>query len=220
MELYNVNFSYIDGETLEERYVSVPEQGGGKLIPEGLGAAGQVYTVSAGKNGMQAAVFKLETQMTQGSGKFSCLGIGSDRECKESANTGFNYLKAHSKEISTSISTVAKDYIVNYADLQGVGMTSNLALPTLIALCSIALERPIQTSLVVLDDISITGSLIKAENLVSALQACKDAGAKRIMLPSISMAEYASVPSDLIAAFQIIPYTSATEAVFRALGAE
>ena len=172
MEFYNVNFSYIDGETLEERYVSVPEQGGGKLIPEGLGAA------------------------------------------------GFNYLKAHSKEISASISTVAKDYIVNYADLQGVGMTNKLALPTLIALCSIALERSTQASLVVLGDISITGSLIKAENLASALQVCKDAGAKRIMLPSISMAEYANVPSDLIAAFQIIPYTSATEAVFRALGAE
>ena len=99
-------------------------------------------------------------------------------------------------------------------------MTNKLALPTLIALCSIALERPTQASLVVLGDISITGSLIKAENLTSALQVCKDAGAKRIMLPSISMAEYASVPSDLIAAFQIIPYTSATEAVFRALGAE
>lgn len=35
MEFYDVNFSYIDLETFEEKYVSVPEQGGGKLIPEG-----------------------------------------------------------------------------------------------------------------------------------------------------------------------------------------
>ena len=35
MEFYDVMFSYIDKETLEEHYVSVPEQGGGKLIPEG-----------------------------------------------------------------------------------------------------------------------------------------------------------------------------------------
>lgn len=33
MEFYDVNFSYIDNATLEEYYVSVPEQGGGKLIP-------------------------------------------------------------------------------------------------------------------------------------------------------------------------------------------
>ncbi len=36
MEFYDVNFSYIDNESFEEHYVSVPEQGGGKLIPEGM----------------------------------------------------------------------------------------------------------------------------------------------------------------------------------------
>ena len=36
MEFYDVNFSYIDLETFEEHYVSVPEQGSGKLIPEGI----------------------------------------------------------------------------------------------------------------------------------------------------------------------------------------
>ena len=46
MEFYDVNFSYIDNETFEEHYVSVPEQGGGKLIPEGMCNPGQVYTVS------------------------------------------------------------------------------------------------------------------------------------------------------------------------------
>ena len=34
MEFYDVNFSYIDNETFEEKYVSVPEQGGDTLIPE------------------------------------------------------------------------------------------------------------------------------------------------------------------------------------------
>lgn len=53
MEFYDVNFSYIDNETFEEHYVSVPEQGGGKLIPEGMMNPGQVYTVSHGKSGMQ-----------------------------------------------------------------------------------------------------------------------------------------------------------------------
>ena len=34
MEFYDVNFSYIDKDNFEEYYVSVPEQGGGKLIPK------------------------------------------------------------------------------------------------------------------------------------------------------------------------------------------
>jgi ATP-dependent Lon protease len=48
-------------------------------------------------------------------------------------NTAFNYLKANGNRISGNISTMTKDYIVNYQDLQGIGMTSKLALPTLIA---------------------------------------------------------------------------------------
>ncbi|MFT7794601.1 UNVERIFIED_CONTAM: ATP-dependent Lon protease, partial [Salmonella enterica subsp. enterica serovar Enteritidis] len=40
MEFYDVNFSYIDNDTFEEKYVSVPEQGGEHLIPEGIGNPG------------------------------------------------------------------------------------------------------------------------------------------------------------------------------------
>ena len=74
MEFYDVNFSYIDNETFEEHYVSVPEQGGGKLIPEGMCNPGQIYTVSHGKNGM-IGVFRLESQMLPGNGKFDRTGI-------------------------------------------------------------------------------------------------------------------------------------------------
>ena len=58
-EFYDVNFSYIDLEDMSEHFVSVPEQGGGKLIPEGLCNPGQVYTVSQGKSEM-IGVFRLE----------------------------------------------------------------------------------------------------------------------------------------------------------------
>ena len=61
MEFYDVNFSYIDNETFEEKYVAVPEQGGGKLIPDGICNPGQVYTVSRGKSGM-IGLFRLESR--------------------------------------------------------------------------------------------------------------------------------------------------------------
>ena len=141
MEFYDVNFSYIDSETFEENYVSVPEQGGGKLIPEGMSNPGQIYTVSRGKNGL-VGVYRLETQMLPGNGKFERTGLGSDREVKEATNTAFNYLKANANAISGDISTTTKDYIINYQDLQGIGMSKYMALPTLIAICSAALGRP------------------------------------------------------------------------------
>lgn len=219
MEFYDVNFSYIDNETFEEKYVSVPEQGGGKLIPEGLCNPGQIYTVSRGKNGM-IGVFRLESQMLPGSGKFDRTGIGSDRECKEAADTAYNFLKANGKRISGSISTTSKDYVINYQDLQGLGITKTLALPTLVALCSIALQRSVQSSMVILGDFSIGGTILKVENLASTLQVCLDSGAKKVLLPAATMMELVTVPPDLMSAFQLVPYSDPADAVFKALGVE
>lgn len=200
MEFYDVNFSYIDIEDMSEHYVSVPEQGGGKLIPEGICNPGQVYTVSQGKSGM-IGVFRLESQMLPGNGKLERTGLGSDRDAKEASNTAFNFLKANGSRISGSISTTTKDYIINYQDLQGIGMTGKLALPTLIALCSIALGRPVQSSTAVLGEISISGTLIKVDNLADTLQVCLDSGAKKILLPQTSFVDFATVPTELMSAF-------------------
>ncbi len=219
MEFYDVNFSYIDNETFEEHYVSVPEQSGGKLIPEGMCNPGQVYTVSQGKSGM-IGVFRLESQMLPGSGKFTRTGIGSDRDCKEAADTAFSFLKANGNRISGYISTMTKDYIVNYQDLQGIGMTGKLALPTLIALCSIALMKPVLSSMAVLGEISISGTMIKADELANALQVCLDSGAKKVLLPITSAVDLGLVPADLIGSFNLIFYNSAEDAVFKALGME
>ena len=219
MEFYDVNFSYIDNETFEEFYVSVPEQGGGKLIPEGMCNPGQVYTVAQGKAGM-LGVFRLESQMMPGNGKFERSGLGTDGKCKEATNTAFNFLKANSNHISSSISTTAKDYIINYQDLQGIGMTDKLVLPTLIALSSIALEKPVVSGLVVLGEISIAGTLIKVDEFANSLQVCLDSGAKKVLLPITSAADLSTVPAELIGCFNMIFYSSAEDAVYKALGVE
>lgn len=219
MEFYDVNFSYIDLDTFEEKFVSVPEQGGGKLIPDGMCNPGQIYTVSRGKSGM-IGVFRLESQMLPGSGKFERTGLGSDRDCKESTNTAFNFLKANGKRISGGISTASKDYIINYQDLQGIGMTGKLALPTLIALCSIALGRPTVSTLAVLGEISISGTILKVDELANSLQVCLDSGAKKVLLPITSAADLGTVPPELVGSFNLIFYSSAEDAVFKALGVE
>lgn len=219
MEFYDVNFSYIDNETFEEHYVSVPESGGGKLIPEGMSNPGNVYTVSRGKNGM-IGVFGLETQMLPGNGKFERTGLGTGREAKEATDTAMNYLRANSRFISGSISTTNYDYIVNYRDYNGIGMTHSLALPTLIALCSSALGKSVVSSLAVLGEISIGGAITKVDELANTLQVCLDSGAKKVLLPIASAADLGSVPSELMGSFSIIFYTSPQEAVFKALGVE
>lgn len=219
IEFGRVDFSYIDLQTDHERFVNVPEQRSSTLIPEGRNNPGVVFTVSTNVFNT-IGVYQLESRMIEGSGKFERTGLGSAKIFKEATATAFNYLKANAKNISSNISTESKNYIIDYDDLRNVGMTDKLALPTLVALCSIALARPTQESMVVLGDITIGGNLEKVENLVDVLQVCLDSGAKRVLLPIASAADLASVPAELMGHFNVIFYNSPEEAVAKALGVE
>ncbi|ATD55565.1 protease Lon-related BREX system protein BrxL [Clostridium chauvoei] len=219
MEFYDVHFSYIDNETMEEDFISVPEQGSGSLIPEGDSKAGHVYTIGLGDSGM-IGVYKLEVEVVGGTGKFEKTGLGYDREAKESIETAFRYFKANSRNISASISTTNKDYLMHIQDVNGVGMTSSLSLAAIIAMCSGALNKPVQSQLAVLGSVSIGGTINKVEDLANTLQVCFDAGAKKILLPMVNAADIPLVPPELFAKFQIMFYSGAEDAVFKALGVQ
>ncbi|RKD27639.1 ATP-dependent Lon protease [Caminicella sporogenes DSM 14501] len=219
MEFYDVHFSYIDKESFNEEFVTVPEQGGGKLIPEGIGKPGHVYTVGHSHSGM-IGVYKIETEVVNGSGKFERTGLGSNRDAKESINIAFNYFKANKKNISGTISVQNNDFLMHIQDLQGIGITSELSLAAFIALCSGALRKPVQSQMVILGSMSIGGTINKVEELASTLQVCFDAGAKKILLPMASASDISTVPPELFAKFQIAFYQSPEDAVFKALGVE
>jgi ATP-dependent Lon protease len=219
MEFYDVHFSYLDNDTFEEHFISVPEQGVGKLIPEGQGKPGHIFTVARADSGM-IGVFKIETEMVSGSGKFEVTGIGTGREARESLKTAQNYFKANSKQISGTISTDKGDYLMHLADCQGIGITPDLAMCGFVALCSAALRKPIQSQMCVLGNMSIGGTINKVEELANTLQVCFDAGAKKILLPMSSAADIATVPAELFAKFQTSFYTNPEDAVYKALGIE
>lgn len=219
MEFYDTRFSYIRLSDMEEHYVSVKEQGGGKIIPEGQMKPGHIYTVGQGGNGM-LGIFKLETQVSVGSGKFTATGLNSGKEPKESVKIAESFFKGNSKAISPSIMIDTKDYFLHVTDSQGVGLLSSIAIGTLVAYCSASLDRSVLSQFAVLGSFTIGGTIQKVENLASALQVCLDAGAKKVLLPITSAADIPTVPADLFAKFQTSFYSSPEDAVVKALGIE
>lgn len=217
MEFYDVMFSYIDKETLEEHYVSVPEQGGGKLIPEGMGRPGHVYVAGHGNSGM-IGVFKLENEVVSGTGKFDKSGVSSSREAREALDTAFRYFTSNSKGISNTIQTKSKDYLMHISDLQGIGLTNQLGIAELIGLCSGALNKPVQDGMVVIGDMTVGGTIAKVEEFANTLQVCVDAGAKKVLIPASSVMDLQSVPPDLLVKVQPVFYSDPIDSVFKALG--
>jgi ATP-dependent Lon protease len=219
MEFYDTQFSYIDLEDMEEYFVPVLEQGGSKIIPEGQMKSGHVYTIGQGSNGMNG-IFKLETQVSSGNGKFTITGLNSGKTSKDSVVTAERFFRANSKTISPSILIDSKDYVLHVQDVQGVGLNSDISIATLVAYCSASLDKPVLSQFCVLGSFTIGGTITKIDNLAAALQVCHDAGAKKVLLPISSAADIPTVPTDLFAKFQTSFYSSPEDAVVKALGIE
>lgn len=219
MEFYDVNFSYIDLEENRDCPVGVEEQASSTLIPEGDLKPGHLYSVGPSENG-KLGVYKFETEMMKGNGKFTPNGIGSKKDVNEAVKIAYQYFKSNASSISGQISYKDKDYVMQVKDLHGVGMTRYLTLATFIALCSVATNRKVLPSLAILGNFSLGGTVDKIQNLADTLQVCLDNGAKKLLIPMSSYVDIGLVPSDLLVKFTLIPYNTPEEAVMKAFGIE
>jgi len=127
MEFYDVHFSYIDNDTLEEKFISMPEQGGGFLIPEGPMHPGTMHTVMLGATG-HLGLYRLELQISAGNGKLSMSGSGADNRSKEAIKIAFDYFKANMSRISSMSKVGDSNYHLHMVEMQNTGPAPGITL--------------------------------------------------------------------------------------------
>ncbi|WP_410208450.1 protease Lon-related BREX system protein BrxL [Fusobacterium sp.] len=213
MEFFATNFSYIDKDSGEEKYVSLREQGGGKLIPEGPLRAGALYTVSPSISNIRS-LYKIESQISTGRGRVTVF----DNKYKKTFENAFNYLKINSKRISGAINISEKEFYLSVIDEKNVGISENLTLGGFIAMCSIALNRNVLQQTVIVGDMALSGSITEVQNLADSLQIAREAGAKRALIPLLNAKDMATLPPDILGDVQLIFYQDPIDAVQKALG--
>ena len=219
MEFFDVHFSYIDNDSLEEFFVNVPEQGGSKLIAEGVPRPGVVHLVTQGSSD-KLGLYRYETQMMPGSGKHSVSGLGSNTAAKEAIRIGFDYFKGNLKRISASSKFSEYEFHLHVVELHNTGPNTKSSLASLIAFCSILMGRSIQEQMVVLGEMTLGGVINPVQNLAESLQLAMDSGAKKVLLPMASASDIPTVPSELFSKFQISFYADPVDAVYKALGVQ
>lgn len=217
LEFFDVHLSYIDLSTSDERVISVKEQGGDTLIPESPLKPGSLHTVARGSSG-QKGLYRLETQVTPGSGQLKLSGFGSNTAAKESVKVGFDYFRANASQLQASIKPADHDYHIHLVEGHNTGPTSELTMTSYVALCSALLDRAVEPQMVVLGSMSLGGSINPVESLADSLQVAADSGAKRLLLPMASVTDIATIPGELFAKFQTSFYADPRDAVYKALG--
>ncbi|ELN2578982.1 protease Lon-related BREX system protein BrxL [Enterobacter kobei] len=217
LEFFDVNFSYIDNESLEEFFVSVPEQGGSELIPAGMLKPGVVHLVTQADSGM-TGLYRFETQMTAGNGKHAVSGLGANTAAKEAIRVGFDYFKGNLSRISAAAKFSEHEYHLHVVELHSTGPSTTTSLAALIAFCSVLLAKPVQEQMVVLGGMTLGGVTNPVQDLAACLQVAFDSGAKKVLLPMASAMDIPTVPTELFTKFQVSFYADPVDAVYKALG--
>src|SRR5262249_371982 len=114
-EYHQTSFSYIDGETREERFVGVPEQGGRDMIATDPLAPGSGYTASVDHRG-KLGLYRLEVGCSPGTGKLKIAG-GMEGPMKESLQRAFAYLQGQKVKMGIAQQFDTMDFHVEAIDL-------------------------------------------------------------------------------------------------------
>ena len=218
-EYWDVNFSYRDLESGEEKFVCVPEMGGGQIILPGPMSPGSVYTIGRDVDTGKLALFLLQTQVSSGSGRIVPLGNLS-KTMKEAIKTAEAYLKANQKKLGITREFKSYDFSVQAINLQQAKEGAETAVAFFVSLVSALLEKPVRERLVILGEMSVQGLLLKVGNLAERLELALEAGAKQVLVPSENKRDLADVPDEVLNKLQVIFYTDPMNAAIRAMAFE
>lgn len=217
MEFYDVHFSYIDNETLEEHFITVKEQSSGGLIPDTPMKPGFLYTVGVGNKGMPG-LYRLELQVTKGTGKLATSGLWNSTNAKEQVKIAFDYFKANASRICGSNKVLDHDFHLHIVELQNTGPLNHLALPSLVAFASGLIGKPSQSQMIVMGDMSLGGSMVPVQSIAECLQVAFDAGVKKVAIPMSNAMDIPTIPVELFTKFQTSFYSDPIDASFKILG--
>lgn len=215
-EYYQTSFSYIDGETRQEYYVGVPEEGGQRLIGQDPMAPGSVYTAAL-TDSDTVALHRIEVSRMSGSGKLRITG-NVDRAMKESIVTAFDYIKANKTPLGIERDIDSYDFHVQVVDLRQSKEGAQGGVAFFVALYSLLREKPVQAGLVVLGEMTIQGNILPVRSLVEPLQVIMDNGAKRVLIPTSNRRQFMEVPPDILERVDPFFYSEPLAAALKALG--
>ncbi len=137
MEFFDVHFSYIDLETMEEKFISVPEQGGGSLIPDGPLNPGVMHTVATGGGGHPGPV---PAGNPGDGGQRHAEDVGPRLELRgQGSDQGRLRLLQGERQPGQRLDQAGDhDYHLHVVELHNTGPTTAMTLAAFVALCSAA----------------------------------------------------------------------------------
>lgn len=196
MEFWDTNFSYIDKETQEEKFVGLPEEKGSHLIEGTPLKPGVCYTCTSDGNNL--ALVRIEVVITSGNGKLNITGT-NNTQVKENIKNTYQYLKANERQILNEQHSLSNfDLTIQVSTLLGASISSGIGGAVYVSILSAIYKRNLKPGLAVLGNISIGGAIERVINLTDTITMLSENGAKTVIVPMDNLPEIAGVPQAVL----------------------
>ena len=196
MEFWDTNFSYIDKETQEEYFVSVPEERGTNLIEESPLPPGNCYTAIS--NGDSVALIKVEAVVLNGNGKLNISGTSSS-SLKEDIKNVYNYIRANEKSLLSPGHSLSKyDVTIQISTILGICSDSGIGAAVFTSVISAIYGKNLKSAAAVIGNISIGGAVERAINFSDRVSLLSENGAKTVAVPMENLPELATLPATIL----------------------
>lgn len=206
MEFWDTNFSYIDKETQEETFVTLPEERGNNLIEDVPLAPGTCYTATS--DGDKVTLVKIEVVSIPGNGKLTISGNAST-DVKEDVRNTYNYIRANEKTILSQQHSLNKlDVNIQITALLGSTVHKGIGAAVFTALVSSVFNRSLKPALAVIGNISIGGAIERALNFSDRVSLLSENGAKNVLVPMDNLPEMATLPATILGKTDIPFYSN------------
>jgi ATP-dependent Lon protease len=207
MEFWNTNFSYIDKDTQEEKFVVLPEEKSGNLIESTPINPGVGYTISEHKG--QLTLLRIETIIMEGNGKLSVSGT-SKTEIKQNIKNAYQFIKANEKRFLPSNKTLnTYDVSIQLTPLIGGEIGTEIGASVFMTILTSVFKKPSKSGLGVIGDITIGGGIKQVSKFSDSLAMLSDNGAKNILVPVGNSKDMADINSELLSKTNILFYSDA-----------
>ena len=207
MEFWDTNFSYIDKDTQEETFISLPEERGSNIIEDTPLPPDTCYTATS--NGDKVTLVKIEVLTMPGNGKLSISGNASS-DAKEDVRNTYNYIRANERAILSQQHSLSKlDITVQITAVLGNSVHKGIGGAVFSALVSSIFNRNLKSALAVIGNISIGGAIERALNFNDRVSLLSENGAKNVIVPMDNLNDMASLPASILGKTDVPLYANA-----------
>ncbi|MBC7234006.1 MAG: protease Lon-related BREX system protein BrxL [Chloroflexi bacterium] len=215
VEYWNTSLSYLDKQTQQEHFVTLPEQGEAAVVSPDPLPPGVTYTVGLDVESQRYALYRIEVVSMKGSG-YTVTGV-TGKAMREAVRTAYDYLRSnlHRFTIDRSVEDLQMHFQV--VNLMQAKEGSQTAGAFFIAMFSALVGKPVRAATVVLGEITVQGAVLPIGDLAECVQLAKENGARRVLVPTSNAKDIPHIPTQILAGLELAFYSDPKDCLLKAL---